>query len=55
VSPSATPSPTTCSRRRTRRWFVIDYQPSQTQAVRSIDHDILVDNIDSVARLAETF
>jgi nicotinamidase-related amidase len=34
---------------------VIDYQPSQIQAVRSIDHDILVDNIDSVARLAETF
>jgi nicotinamidase-related amidase len=34
---------------------VIDYQPSQIQAVRSIDHDILVDNIVSVARLAETF
>jgi nicotinamidase-related amidase len=34
---------------------VIDYQPSQIQAVRSIDHDLLVDNIVSVARLAETF
>jgi nicotinamidase-related amidase len=34
---------------------VIDYQPSQIQAVGSIDHDLLVDNIVSVARLAETF
>jgi nicotinamidase-related amidase len=34
---------------------VIDYQPSQIQAIRSIDHDLLVDNIVSVARLAETF
>jgi nicotinamidase-related amidase len=34
---------------------VIDYQPSQVQAVTSIDHDLLVDNIVSVARLAETF
>jgi nicotinamidase-related amidase len=34
---------------------VIDYQPSQIQAVRSIEHDLLVDNIVSVARLAETF
>jgi nicotinamidase-related amidase len=34
---------------------VIDYQPSQIQAVRSIDHDLLVDNIVSVARLAKTF
>jgi nicotinamidase-related amidase len=34
---------------------VIDYQPSQIQSVRSIDHDLLVDNIVSVARLAETF
>jgi nicotinamidase-related amidase len=34
---------------------VIDYQPSQIQAVRSIDHDILVDNTDSAARHAETF
>ena len=34
---------------------VIDYQPSQIQAVRSIDHELLVDNIVSVARLARTF
>jgi nicotinamidase-related amidase len=34
---------------------VIDYQPSQVQAVRSMDHDLLVDNIVSVARLARTF
>ena len=34
---------------------VIDYQPSQVQAVKSIDHDLLVDNIVSVARLARTF
>jgi nicotinamidase-related amidase len=34
---------------------VIDYQPSQIQSVRSIDHDLLVDNIVSVARLAERF
>jgi nicotinamidase-related amidase len=34
---------------------VIDYQPSQLQAVTSIDHDLLVDNIVSVARLATTF
>jgi nicotinamidase-related amidase len=34
---------------------VIDYQPSQIQSVRSMDHDLLVDNIVSVARLAETF
>jgi nicotinamidase-related amidase len=34
---------------------VIDYQPSQIQSVRSIDHELLVDNIVSVARLAETF
>ena len=34
---------------------VIDYQPSQIQSVRSIDHDLLIDNIVSVARLAETF
>jgi nicotinamidase-related amidase len=34
---------------------VIDYQPSQIQAVRSMDHDLLVANIVSVARLAETF
>ena len=34
---------------------VIDYQPSQVQAVASIDGDLLVDNIVSVARLARTF
>jgi nicotinamidase-related amidase len=31
---------------------VIDYQPSQVQTVSSIDHDVLIDNIVSVARLA---
>jgi nicotinamidase-related amidase len=34
---------------------VIDYQPSQVGAVTSIDHELLVDNIISVARLARTF
>jgi nicotinamidase-related amidase len=34
---------------------VIDYQPGQVQAVASMDHDLLVDNIVSVARIAETF
>jgi nicotinamidase-related amidase len=34
---------------------VIDYQPSQVQTVASIDHELLVDNIVSVARLAKTF
>jgi nicotinamidase-related amidase len=34
---------------------VIDYQPSQVQAVTSMDRDLLVDNIVSVARLANTF
>jgi nicotinamidase-related amidase len=34
---------------------VIDYQPSQLQAVSSIDHDLLVRNIVSVARLAKTY
>jgi len=34
---------------------VIDYQPAQVQAVRSIDQGLLVDNIVSVARLARTF
>ena len=34
---------------------VIDYQPSQIQSVRSIDHELLLDNIVSVARLAKTF
>jgi nicotinamidase-related amidase len=35
--------------------IVIDYQPSQVQAVMSIDHDLLTRNIVSVARLAKTF
>jgi nicotinamidase-related amidase len=34
---------------------VIDYQPSQVGTVRSVDHELLVDNIVSVARLARTF
>jgi nicotinamidase-related amidase len=34
---------------------VIDYQPSQVLAVTSMDRDLLVDNIVSVARLAKTF
>ena len=34
---------------------VIDYQPSQVQTVTSMDRDLLVDNIVSVARLAKTF
>ncbi len=34
---------------------VIDYQPSQIQSVRSMEHDLLLDNIVSVARLAKTF
>jgi nicotinamidase-related amidase len=34
---------------------VIDYQPSQVQTVTSIDRELLVDNIVSVARLAMTF
>jgi nicotinamidase-related amidase len=35
--------------------IVIDYQPSQIQSVRSIDHDLLLDNIVSVARLGKTY
>ena len=35
--------------------LVIDYQPSQIQAVTSIDHDLLIRNIVSVARLARTY
>jgi nicotinamidase-related amidase len=34
---------------------VIDYQPSQVQTVASMDHELLIDNIVSVARLAKTF
>ncbi len=35
--------------------LVIDYQPSQIQTVASIDHDLLIRNIVSVARLAKTY
>ena len=35
--------------------LVIDYQPSQVAAVTSIDHDLLIRNIVSVARLAKTY
>ena len=34
---------------------VIDYQPSQVQTVASMDRELLIDNIVSVARLARTF
>ncbi len=34
---------------------VIDYQPSQLQAMTSMDQELLVDNIVSIARLARTF
>jgi len=34
---------------------VIDYQPSQVQTVTSMDRELLIDNIVSVARLAKTF
>jgi nicotinamidase-related amidase len=34
---------------------LIDFQPGQLEPVTSIDHDLLVDNIVSVARLAKTF
>ncbi len=35
--------------------IIIDYQPSQVQAVTSMDRDLLVRNIVSVARTARTF
>jgi nicotinamidase-related amidase len=35
--------------------FLIDYQPSQVQAVRSIDQDLLVENIISTVKLAKLF
>src|SRR6185312_2341273 len=35
--------------------LVIDYQPSQVQSVNSMDRELLLDNIVSVARLARTF
>src|ERR1700730_14515910 len=34
---------------------LIDYQPSQVQAVRSIDQDLLVENIISTVKLAKLF
>jgi nicotinamidase-related amidase len=34
---------------------VIDYQPSQLRAMTSMDQELLVDNIVSIARLARTF
>jgi nicotinamidase-related amidase len=34
---------------------IIDYQPTQLQAVKSMDHDLLLRNIISVAQLAKTF
>jgi nicotinamidase-related amidase len=34
---------------------IIDYQPSQIGTVRSMDHDVLLDNIVSVARLGKTY
>jgi nicotinamidase-related amidase len=34
---------------------VIDYQPSQVQTVTSMDRELVIDNIVSVARLAKTF
>jgi nicotinamidase-related amidase len=35
--------------------LVIDYQPSQIATVKSMDHDLLLDNIVSVARLGKTY
>jgi nicotinamidase-related amidase len=35
--------------------LVIDYQPSQIEAVRSIDHDLLLANIISTVKLAKLF
>ena len=35
--------------------LVIDYQPSQVQTVKSMEHDQLLDNIVSVARIAKTY
>jgi nicotinamidase-related amidase len=34
---------------------VIDYQPSQIQAVRSIDHDLLLSNVVSTVKIAKLF
>src|SRR5450755_83212 len=35
--------------------IIIDYQPSQLQLVKSIDHDLLMRNITSVSQLAKLF
>jgi nicotinamidase-related amidase len=35
--------------------IVIDYQPSQVAAVRSMDHDLLLKNMVSTAKIAKTF
>jgi nicotinamidase-related amidase len=35
--------------------LVIDYQPSQLAAVTSMDHELLIRNIVSVAKLAKTY
>ena len=35
--------------------IIIDYQPNQIRAVTSMDHDLLVHNIVSVARTARTY
>src|SRR4029077_19748459 len=35
--------------------IVIDYQPSQIAAVRSMDRDLLLKNIVSIAKLAKVF
>jgi nicotinamidase-related amidase len=35
--------------------LVIDYQPSQIGTVKSMEHELLLDNIVSVARLAKTY
>src|ERR1700723_4140640 len=34
---------------------IIDYQPSQLQLVKSMDHDLLMRNITSVSQLAKLF
>jgi nicotinamidase-related amidase len=35
--------------------LVIDYQPSQISTVKSMDHELLLDNIVSVARIGKTY
>ena len=35
--------------------LVIDYQPSQIAAVRSIDHDLLLKNVISTVKVAKLF